>query len=116
MDVRRSLSPLILSAPESTLEQIWSTEFGDRYWSLVRSGIQSVDLSPSDEAIRSQVVGTLNPDQGGGFGTNGAVNAFLVAMMYFIPGSMRVDDAETKLPAWLFPHYQQIFQSAIAKN
>ena len=107
------LSRLILSAPESALEHIWSTEFGDRYWSLVRSGIQAVDLTSPDESIRSQVINTLNPDQGGGFGTNGAVNAFLVAMMYFVPGSMRVDDAETKLPSWLFAHYQQIFQSAL---
>ena len=116
LEVRRSLSRLILSASESTLEQIWSTEFGDRYWSLVRSGIQSVDLPSSDESIRSHVVNSLNPDQGGGFGTDGAINSFLVAMMYFIPGSMRVDDAESKLPSWLFPHYQQIFQSALSKN
>ena len=49
-----------------------------------------------------------------GFGTPGAINAFLVAMLYFEPGSMRVEGAEQKLPAWLFPHYQQIFAQPLA--
>ena len=37
-DVRSSLALSILKCSESTLEQLWSTELGDRYWSLVRSG------------------------------------------------------------------------------
>jgi hypothetical protein len=30
-------------------------------------------------------------------------------MMFFEPGSMRVEGAEQKLPSWLLPSYQQIF-------
>ena len=51
----------------------------------------------------------MSPSLGGGFGQPGAVNAMLVAMLYFLPGSMKVDDPETKLPAWLLPSYNDIF-------
>ena len=40
INLRSSLANLINSTPESELERLWSTDFGDRYWSLVRSGIQ----------------------------------------------------------------------------
>jgi len=58
-------------------------------------------------------VARLDSNGGGGFGTPGATNAFLIAMLYFLPGSMRVDGAEHKLPAWLLPHYQQVFAQAL---
>ena len=49
----------------------------------------------------------LQPQQGE-FWHPGALNAFLVAMIYFEPGSMRVDGAESKLGMAL-PHYEQVF-------
>ena len=109
MGVRTQLVDVILSAPESSLEAIWSGDFGDRYWAMVRSGIQTEPLRPEDEQRKQQAVNVLNPQAGGGFGVSGANNAFLVAMLYFVPGSMQVADAERQLPAWIFHHYQQIF-------
>ena len=76
---------------------------------LLHVGIQSQELSDEDVVVKNSFVAKLNPDQGGGFGTDGALNAFLVAMMYFLPGSMRVDDYETKIPQWLIPQFHQIF-------
>ena len=111
--VRSSLADAIDRCPEHQLEQLWATELGDRYWALVRSGIQKETLSPADEARRQAAVRKLDPGTGGGFGTPGALNAFLIAMTYFLPGTMRVEAAEQKLPAWLVPHYQQIFAQAL---
>ena len=99
--------------PETELEQFWSTEFGERYWVLVRSGIQSEELSPDDEARKQKAVTSLNSQAGGGFGKPGALNAFLIVMTYFTPGTMKVDDAQQKLPAWLLPAYQEIFANAL---
>ena len=113
--VRTALAKAILSADEVRLEDYWSSDLGDRYWSLVRSGIQSQELSDEDVVVKNSVVAKLNPDQGGGFGTDGAINAFLVAMMYFLPGSMRVDDYETKVPQWLIPQFHQIFMVPLTK-
>ena len=100
--------------PEQQLEQLWATDLGDRYWAMVRSGVQKEPLSASDQNIKQLAAQRLTPSSGGGFGTPGALNAFLVAMVYFEPGSMRVEGAEQKLPAWLFSHYQQIFAQPLA--
>ena len=58
----------------------------------------------------------LNPDSGGGFNTSGAINAVLVAMLLFEPGTMRINDAEQKLPSWLLPSYQQIFAQPLVQQ
>ena len=110
MQLRRQLADLIQRAPSAELERIWATDFGDRYWALVRSGIQNEPLEATDQALRDGATRVLNPAQGGGFGAPGALNAFLLAMIYYAPGAMRVDDAAQKLPAWLYPSYRQVFE------
>ena len=112
--VRLSLIEAIERCPESDLEQLWGTDLGDRYWALVRSGIQKEALTPSEERKKHDVTQKLNPSSGGGFGRPGAVNAFLIAMVLFEPGTMRVDDADRKLPAWLLPQYQQVFDDLLS--
>ena len=114
VQLRSQLADLILQAPEASLEAIWATDLGDRYWALVRSGVQKEPLIPADQARKQRVTQALNPQAGGGFGTPGASNAFLVAMLYYEPGSMQVDRPEQKLPGWLLPHYQQIFVQALS--
>ena len=63
---------------------------GDRYWALVRSGIQKEPFTHAS-ALKDQVTQTYSFF--GGFGQPGAVNAMLVAMMFYVPGTMKVDDA-----------------------
>ncbi len=111
--LRANLVDAIDRCPEAQLEQLWGTDLGDRFWALVRSGIQKEALSPADEVRKQAAVRKLDANAGGGFGTPGATNAFLIAMVYFLPGTMRVDGAEQKLPAWLLPHYQQVFAQAL---
>ena len=111
--MRSDLIDAIERCPEQQLEQLWASDLGDRYWALVRSGVQKEALSPADEARKQAAVRRLDPGSGGGFGTPGSTNAFLITMLFFLPGSMRVDGAEQKLPAWLLPHYQQVFAQAL---
>ena len=109
MDVRTQLVDLIRQAPEPALEGFWAGDFGDRYWAMVRSGIQEEQRRPEDEQRLQAAVKGLDPSQGGGFGRPGAVNALLVAMLYFKPGTMQVADADQQLPGWLRENYKQIF-------
>lgn len=111
VQLRYSLAELIQSAPESDLERIWSTDFGDRYWALVGSGVQKEALGPADQAIKDAVTNRLSPSAGG-FGSPMALNAFLVAMMYYLPGTIRVEAPEEKLPGWILDSYKQIFEKA----
>ena len=114
--VRLSLIEAIERCPEQQLESIWATDLGDRYWALVRSGIQKEAMTPTEEQKKHAVTQKLNPASGGGFGTPGAINAVLVAMVLFEPGTMKFNDAEQKLPAWLLPSYQQIFAQPLVQQ
>ena len=114
--VRMSLIEAIERCPEKQLQSIWETDLGDRYWALVRSGIQKEALTPPEEQKKHLVTQKLNPSVGGGFGTPGAINAILVAMVLFEPGTMKISDAEQKLPAWLLPSYNQIFAQSLVAN
>lgn len=112
--LRLDLAAAIQRCPEQQLEQLWSTDLGDRYWAMVRSGVQKEVPTPQEEVLKQAATQRLQPAQGGGFGTPGALNAFLVAMLFFEPGSMRVEAAEQKLPAWLLAPYQQVFAEALS--
>ena len=102
--------------PEQDLERLWSSDLGERYWAMVRSGVQKEPLNQRDEMKKSLATNRLQPSQGGGFGTPGAINALLIAMVYFEPGTMKIDDAQSKLPAWLFPNFQQIFMEPLQQG
>jgi hypothetical protein len=112
--LRLQLIAAIQRTPETELQQLWATDLGDRYWAMVRSGVQNEPLNPQEEQLKHQITVALQPSQGGGFGTPGSLNAFLAAMLLFPPGSMRVDGAEQKLPAWLLTSYQEIFAQPLA--
>ncbi len=113
VQIRGQLADAILSCPEAELERVWATDLGDRYWALVRSGVQKEPLNPRDEQRKHAATVALTPSLGGGgFGTPGALNAFLVAMMYYLPGTMQVDQPQQKVPAWLLHQYTQTFMQA----
>ena len=112
---RLSLAKIIMNTDHSVIQYAFSSDFSDRYWALVRSGIQSVPLSPDEEQLKEDVKNRLTPELGGGFGNPDSLSAFLVAMMLYQPGTMRVDDPDTKLPAWLISGYKEIFSSAISQ-
>ena len=114
LKLRQDLAKLMLQADESRLEGLFTADFGDRYWALVRSGIQQEPLGQADEQIKQEATRRLSPSHGGGFGKPGSIQAFLVAMTYYQPGSMQVEQADQKLPTWLLPGYQKIFAQAIA--
>ena len=111
--LRLQLSQLILNCPEQQLESLFGADLADRYWALVRSGVQKEALQPAEEQLKNAVTTKLSPSSGGGFGTPGAVNAFLVAMAFYEPGSMQVEGAEHKLPGWLLPGYREVFAQAL---
>ena len=111
--LRLQLSQLILNCPEQHLEGLFGSDLADRYWALVRSGVQKEPLQPVEEQLKTSATAKLNPGHGGGFGTPGAVNAFLVAMAFYQPGTMQVEGAEHKLPGWLLQGYREVFAQAL---
>ena len=112
--MRLQFGQLILNCPEEQLEGLFAGELDERYWALVRSGLQKEPLQPEEEQLKGAVTNKLSPRAGGGFGTPGAVNAFLVAMSFYEPGTMQVENAQQKLPSWLQTGYSEIFAKALS--
>jgi len=112
-ELRQKLNGLILACPERELEGLFATDLADRYWALVRSGMQKESLYIAEDQLKNTIIAKLQPNQGGGFGTPGALNAFLVAMTLFVPGSMQVEAPEQKLPSWLLTGYREVFAQAL---
>ncbi len=111
--LRLDLASLIEGCSENELEALWSTDLGDRFWALVRSGIQKEENTGSEEEWKQKATAALQPSNGGGFGVPGAINSFLIAMLFYEPGTMRVDAPEQKLPGWLLLPYQQVFAESL---
>ena len=109
-EVRSALADLIRTAPEASLEQVWAGDFGDRYWAMVRPASRTSPGSRRSAASRCRA----HPNQGGGFNKLGAINAILVAMLYFA-----LHDAGEQLggpAAGFFPNYKQIFADALQQS
>ena len=116
LKLRRDFAIAIDKCPESELESLWDSDLGERYWAIVRSGVQKEELNQDDQVIKNNAVLRLSPDQGGGFQVPGATNAFLIAMLYYVPGTMKVDNPQDKIPAWLLQGYQDVFASSLTTS
>lgn len=116
LQLRYQFVEAVERCPEQDLERLWASDLGDRYWAMVRSGVQKEPLNQRDEMKKSLATNRLQPSQGGGFGTPGSINALLIAMVYFEPGSMKIDDAQSKLPSWLYSNFQQIFMQPLQQG
>ena len=68
-------------------------------------------MTPTEEQKKHAVTQRLNPSAGGGFGTAGAINSVLVAMVLFEPGTMKISGAELA-PAVLPTDFCSSFGSA----
>ena len=111
--IRCQFAAAIEQCPEPALEQLFATDLGDRYWAMVRSGVQKEPMTHEDQAFKNRAVERLSSAQGGGFHAPGSTNAFLIAMLFYVPGTMKVDDADQKIPHWLLQGYKDIFASSL---
>ena len=84
-----SLIEAIERCPEQELQGIWETDL-EIVIGRLSVRIQKEAMTPSEEEKKHMVTEKLNPSVGGGFGTPGAINAILIAMVLFEPGSMRI--------------------------
>ena len=116
VELRTAFANAIKNCPENLLENIWVNHISDRYWAIVRSGIQKQTLSPQDSDLKQAAVAQLSPAQGGGFDKPGAINALLISMLYFEPGTMTVNDPDQNIPGWLIENFREVFIDTTPAN
>lgn len=109
--LRRQVADFWLTIPAHQLETLFHSELGRRYTSFLKSGFQREPL----EATERDYLVSLAQRVAAGLEQPGGLNALLGAMMYYPPDKMQVKDAATRLPAWLLPVYQAVFESAEKK-
>jgi hypothetical protein len=88
--LRLLLCQLILDCPPQELDSLFQPELADRYWALVRSGIQAESILPVEETI--QEIAFSKPQD---------TRSLLVALCYQQPSPSILDQVPIDGPGWL---------------
>jgi len=109
--LRKQLADFWLTIPPEKLETFYQGEVRKGYQAILKSGLQAESMTDAEQKFLEQLTeiskGLVHPQ---------AINALLGAMLYFVPGKMRVTDANTRLPKWLIDDYEKVFESALAQT
>ncbi|MEG4074105.1 FkbM family methyltransferase [Microcoleus sp. Pol14C2] len=107
--IRKQMADFWLTVPSEKLENFYRGEVRKGYKSILGCGLQAEAMTEAEQKFLQQLTdiskGLVQPQ---------AINALLGAMLYFVPGKMRVPDARTRLPQWLVEDYEKVFESAFA--
>ena len=88
--LRLLLCQLILDCPPQELNSLIQPDLADRYWALVRSGIQAVPTMPDEETIKDFA-----------FSQPKDLRSLLVALCYQQPTPSILDQVPIDMPGWL---------------
>ncbi|WP_333468680.1 O-linked N-acetylglucosamine transferase family protein [Microcoleus sp. herbarium12] len=109
--IRKQMADFWLSVPSEKLPDIYGRELRKGYQAMLSCGFQAESMTEAEQNFLQQLTeiskGLVHPQ---------AINALLGAMLYFVPGKMRVPDARTRLPQWLIDDYENVFETAFAAN
>jgi hypothetical protein len=105
--IRKQLADFWLIVPSEKLNNVYRGEVRKGYQAILSCGLQAESMTEAEQKFLQQLTetskGLVHPQ---------AINALLGAMLYFVPGKMRVPDARTRLPKWLIEDYEKVFESA----
>ncbi|MFM9267672.1 glycosyltransferase [Tychonema sp. BBK16] len=109
--LRRQLADFWLTIPPEKLATFYQGEVRKGYQAILGCGLQAESMTEPEQQFLQQLTeistGLVHPQ---------AINALLGAMLYFVPGKMRVPNANTRLPNWLIDDYDKVFESAFAQT
>ncbi len=109
--LRRQLADFWLTIPPEKLATFYQGEVRKGYQAILGCGLQAEAMTEAEQQFLQQLTGISK-----GLVHPQAINALLGAMLYFVPGTMRVPDANTRLPQWLFDDYEKVFESVFAQT
>lgn len=106
---RRVMAEYWLNQPPEKLETLYQQPIGKGYQILLNRGIQKEPLTDSEQVLVNQLAKVAT-----GLAQPNSINSLMVVMLYSQPGKMFVRDALKRLPGWLYPDYQRIFENSEA--
>ncbi|MEG4330065.1 hypothetical protein Q5688_32825, partial [Microcoleus sp. herbarium5] len=105
--IRKQMADFWLTVPSEKLELFYRGQVRKGYQAILSCGLQAESMTEAEQQFLHKLTeiskGLVQPQ---------AINALLGAMLYFVPGKMRVPDARTRLPQWLVEDYEKVFESA----
>ena len=112
-EVRLQTIQLMLSVDRDELGRQFQADFGDRFWAMAQSGVQNETLDANEIQQRdamqqwlSQTPNSLHQD--------GGIQRFASVLLFTPPGSVRLADPDSNLPAWFTDGYKRYCSMAQA--
>ena len=81
---------------------------GQAYQILVGGHVQKLPWTDEEKDRTNAIVNYIQGTPGG----SDRLTAYMVALLYFAPGALTIDQAKTRLPEWFYPVYANIFETA----
>jgi hypothetical protein len=110
--VRLQTVDLILSASKTDLGNQFSADFGDRFWAMAQSGIQKEPLDAIEVAKRDAIQHWLSTTPQS-LHAEGGIQRFAAALLFSLPGSVRLANPEQNLPAWFLEGFRRFSSMAL---
>lgn len=106
--IRHHLARHLAGTPPQQLEALYRTNVGDAYRALLKSDFRAEPLSQEEASIKQQLT-----QAGAGLTRPDSINALMGVMLYIPSGQLKVRDAQTRLPAWLYGDYVAAFETGV---
>lgn len=104
--VRLQTVQLLLGCSSHELGQHFTADFGDRYWAMAQSGVQKEPLDAQEVAQRDAIQQWLTSQQQS-LQQEGGIQRFAAALLFSVPGSVRLANPEQNLPAWFVEGFKR---------
>jgi len=110
--VRLQTVELMLSASAQELGQHFGSDFGDRFWAMAQSGVQKEALDASEAAQRDAIQHWLSTTPQS-LHAEGGIQRFAAALLFSLPGSVRLANPEQNLPNWFLEGFRRFNSMAV---
>jgi len=104
---RSQLAEQWLSMPSEQLEKAYSGNMGNVHRRLIESNLRNEALTQAENAFLQIVLTELTKRSA--TDPVSAMNYLLAAMLYLPSDRLKIENAETTLPRWLFEDYKKFF-------
>jgi len=111
--VRLQTVELMLSASAQELGQHFGSDFGDRFWAMAQSGVQKEALDAGEAAQRDAIQHWLSTTPQS-LHAEGGIQHFAAALLFSLPGSVRLANPEQNLPNWFLEGFRRFNSMAVA--
>ena len=110
--VRLQTVDLLLSVTSSELGDQFSADFGDRFWAMAQSGVQKEPLDANEASRRDAIQQWLSTTPQS-LHAEGGIQRFAAALLFSLPGSVRLANPEQNLPAWFLEGFRRFSSMAV---